>query len=297
MSSIIDKDIYFFIQYLEKEKNYSNNTLRAYKTDLKDFARFMKREKLSSFQDIDHLGLRKYLSELREGLSRNSMNRKLSAIKSFFNFLVKKDILKKNSAQKVTSGKTKELFPEVLTKKEIEILLDSLVDRGKLKVRNRAIMEFLYSTGCRAGELVNLDMKDLDILGGTARVTGKGSRQRIVPIGKEAVEAIHRYITIRRGDKKITTRAVFVTKSGNRFSPRSVRRIVKKIAAAAGINKKVGPHTIRHSFATHMLEEGCNLRTVQELLGHKRLQTTQRYTHLSRRRLKEVYLQSHPKAS
>ncbi|MGM0441376.1 MAG: site-specific tyrosine recombinase/integron integrase [Elusimicrobiota bacterium] len=288
---VVENDINSFMEYIKREKNYSENTLRAYRTDIKNFVEFLKKENITTFKNVDHFSLREYLSQLRENLSRSTMNRKLSSIKSLFNFLLKNDIVFSDPTRKITSGKNREIYPEVLTKKEMATLLNSVCGKGKLKIRNRAILEFLYSTGCRVAELVNLNMSDIDLLGGTAKVTGKGDRERIVPLGSKAVKHVHRYIGVRSTGPQ----AVFITKSGNRLSARSVRRIVKKSAAMAGINKNIGPHTLRHSFATHMLEEGCNLRTVQELLGHRRLQTTQRYTHLTRKRLKEVYLQSHPR--
>jgi site-specific recombinase XerD len=164
-------------------------------------------------------------------------------------------------------------------------------------VRNRALIEFIYSTGCRVSEVSGLNVEDVDLLGETARVTGKGSVERIVPVGRKAAIELHKYLQVREETNwGLGTEALFVTVSGKRISSRSIRRVVKKAALKGGVNKNIAPHTFRHSFATHMLEAGCNLRTVQEMLGHKRLQTTERYTHLSRNALKEAYLKFHPKS-
>ncbi|MGM0568642.1 MAG: tyrosine-type recombinase/integrase, partial [Elusimicrobiota bacterium] len=200
-------------------------------------------------------------------------------------------------SQKVSSSSAPLHYPEVLTGSEVEKMINAPSSNSKLILRDKALMEFLYSTGCRVEEAAGVDKQDLDLLGGTVLIRGKGNKERIAPMGKPAVDALYEYLSFRESKSRAGDNpAVFISFRGARLGQRSIRRIVKKQAEGAGIKKSIGPHTLRHSFATHMLENGCNLRTVQELLGHARLQTTQRYTHLSRKKLKEVYLQSHPRS-
>lgn len=271
--------------------------MRAYLKDLKDFAEFVISKGKSGFSEVDHFLIREYLTVLKENISRVSMNRKLASIRSFFNDLKKRGVINYDPTNKVSSGRSITKYPNVLNIKEVKKLLDFNFGSDKLALRDRALLEFLYSTGCRVQEASMLNLNNTDLLGGTAVVTGKGSKERIVLLGSVAVKGIHSYLKIResknwgRGEPSL-----FINIRGMRISARSIRRIVKKYACLTGINKNVSPHTLRHSFATHMLETGCNLRTVQEILGHSRLQTTQRYTHLSRKRLKEVYLKFHPRS-
>ncbi len=285
-----------FIEYIRYEKEYSPATRNAYGKDIKHFIEFLIRKGLTDFSLVKHTDIREYLGELQGRLSRSSINRKLSSIRSLFSYMLKAGMIESDPTGKVYSPAAPSRSPEVLTVKEVAAMINAAVENKKLKIRNRAIMEFMYSTGCRVEEAAALNVKDLDLLGGTVLLKGKGRKERIAPMGRPAVESVHRYLVFREhsgwGEG---FPAVFITYRGNRLTQRSIRRIVKKQAALAGITKNTGPHTLRHSFATHMLENGCNLRTVQELLGHVRLQTTQRYTHLSRKKLKEVYLQSHPR--
>lgn len=275
----------------------SSNTVRAYKNDLKHFTNFILSKNIRNFHDVDHFIIREYLTGLRDTISRNSMNRRLSCMRSFYSFLKKNDLIKSDPTLKVSSGKSIVQYPLVLSLKESQILLDYDYGVSKIQNRDKALLEFLYSTGCRVGEAEKLNIKDVDILGATARVMGKGKKERIVPVGRTAVRAIYRYMKVREElNWGKESPALFMTKSGCRLSSRVMRKIVKKYAARAGINKDISPHTLRHSFATHMLEAGCNLRTVQSILGHRQLSTTQRYTHLSKKRLKEVYLKFHPRS-
>ncbi|MBN2407549.1 MAG: tyrosine recombinase [Elusimicrobia bacterium] len=293
----IDSDIETFINYIEKERIGSSNTVRAYRRDLKDFSEFIGDGTGKSLAEIDHFDIRNYLKALEKRLSRTSMNRKLSAVKSFFSFLKNRKMVGTDPSAKVSLGKSAAKYPTVLSMKEVERLLDFNYGEGRLQLRNRALLEFMYSTGCRVEEASSLNRKDIDLLGGTAVVFGKGGRERMLPLGDTAVGRVHDYFKFRDDcGWASAAAAVFVNAAGRRLSSRSIRRIVKKCSLMAGINKDIGPHTLRHSFATHMLEAGCNLRTVQELLGHKRLQTTQIYTHLSRNKLREVYLKFHPRS-
>ncbi|MDA3793032.1 MAG: tyrosine recombinase [Elusimicrobia bacterium] len=296
ISKILREDIVRYLDYLKKEKMYSPNTLRAYRRDLNDFAFYLTRKSVADFAGIGHIEIREYLTDIKKDLSRATMNRKLSAVRGIFRFLKNAGVIQKDPTKKVASGRRIKKYPDILTVEEVESIINSIKGESKLSVRNRALIEFLYSTGCRVSEVSDLNTDNVDLIGETARVTGKGNIERIVLIGRTAAGKFHEYLKVRENtgwgkDNK----AVFVTVSGKRLSPRSIRRIVKRAALRGEVNKNIAPHTFRHSFATHMLEAGCNLRTVQEMLGHKRLQTTQRYTHLSRNALKEAYLKFHPK--
>ncbi len=296
ISKILREDILRYIQYLEKEKMYSPNTVRAYRNDLEDFARYLTENNFTDFAGTGHIKIREYLTNIKKTLSRSTMNRKLSAIRGIFRFLKNAGVIEKDPTKKVTSGKRIKKYPNLLTVKEVEDIINSIKGEDKLTIRNRVLIEFLYSTGCRVSEVSTLNIDHVDFISETAGVIGKGGVERIVPVGRGAVVRLHKYLTVREntGWGK-DNNAVFVTVSGKRLSARNIRRIVKRAALGCNVNKNIAPHTFRHSFATHMLEAGCNLRTVQEMLGHKRLQTTERYTHLSRNALKEAYLQFHPK--
>lgn len=295
-SKAIRDGIKDFIKFIEMERGYSPRTIAAYSKDLKEFDEFLTEKKIKDFSQVNHTDIRDYLARLKSALARSSVNRKLSALKSLFAYLLKTAVIEKDPSGKVSSPSALMRSPEVLTTEEVEKMITAEDSNLKLTVRNRALLEFLYSTGCRVEEAAKLNIEDVDLLGGTVLLKGKRRKERIAPLGRAAVEAMHEYLSLRETvDWNRNCPAVFITYRGNRLSQRSIRRVVKKQARLAGISKRVGPHTLRHSFATHMLENGCNLRTVQQLLGHARLQTTQRYTHLSREKLKEVYLQSHPR--
>ncbi len=294
---MIEEDIKSFIKYIEKERLYSPHTVRSYKKDLEDYGKFLLNKQIYEFADTNHFVIREYLAELKQSLSRSSMNRKLSTLKSFYGFLKKRGLTSTDPTIKVSSGAVMFKYPNVLKINEVIMLLDYDYGQQKLDLRDKSLIEFLYSSGCRVGEACALNLKNLDLLGGTAKVLGKGNRERVVPLGNIAVHCLYKYLKVREelgwGQNED---AVFITVTGNRLSSRSVRRIVRKYAMIAGISKNVSPHTLRHSFATHMLERGCNLRSVQDMLGHKKLQTTQRYTQITKRRMKEVYLKFHPRS-
>lgn len=293
----LEEDIGLFAEYLENERRYSPNTVKAYIVDVKGYADFIDSRSIKSFAEADHIIIREYLSSLNSKLLRSSMNRHLSAIKSFYSFLKKRGFIESNPALRVRSGKAPLHYPDVLSEKDIILMLNSNSAPGKLNVRDSAIIEFLYSTGCRSAEALGCNITDMDLIGGSVLVTGKGNRERVLPLGGPAVKKLHRYLKLRREIGWGTlSEALFINRYGKRMNPRTLHRIVKKTADISGVVKKVGPHTIRHTFATHMLEGGCNLRTVQEMLGHRRLHTTQLYTHLSRQAIKEVYQKFHPRS-
>jgi len=276
-----------FISYLQKEKNYSLHTLRAYRNDLKSFFDFL-REKGES--EIDNQAISRYIGFLlKYGFDTKSVARKLSSLKSFFKVLKKIGQITENPAELIKTPKTKRHLPGFLTYQQIEegFAIDNL--------RDRAIIETLYSCGLRASELVGINIGDIDLNRDEVKVKGKGSKERIVPVGRAAKDAIISYLNI-RGRIKDEENGFFLNYRGERLTTRSLQRIVRKylirVAKVSGTN----PHILRHSFATHLLENGADLRAVQELLGHASLSTVQIYTHLTTKRLKNIYTKAHPRA-
>ncbi|MGE5197674.1 MAG: tyrosine recombinase XerC [Deltaproteobacteria bacterium] len=289
----MERHIQKFIRYLEIEKNYSPHTILNYKLDLKDFHAFLGE---TAIESVDYLTLRKYLASLKEKqLQTKSVARKLSTLRSFFKFLTREGFLKSNPILVLSSPKLEKHLPQVLTEEETRRLIEAAAPKGpkdEKGLRDRAILETFYSTGIRISELVNLNAPDIDFISGIIKVMGKGRKERIVPIGEYAIRALRDYI----GNRKKQSEVVFLNKSGKRITDRGVRGIIEKYIKLASIKQGVSPHTLRHSFATHLLDRGADLRSVQELLGHANLSTTQIYTHLTTERLKNVYDKAHPRA-
>lgn len=292
-----------FIQFLKAEKNASPHTIKAYTNDLEEFLKFLK-EKSLDIKLIDRLTIRSYLSFLREkNLSRSSINRQISSLKTFFRFLMREKMLYRNPTAAISLLKAEKKLPTFMSVEEITSLIESLHSDDALGLRDRAILEVLYSGGLRLSELVSLDMDDLDLSGGMARVMGKGKKKRLVLLGKKAIEALERYLRKRhelfqhkRKDIPQEKDALFLDRWGGRLTPRSIERLVNKHVRKASLKLKVSPHVFRHTFATHLLNAGADLKSVQELLGHANLTTTQIYTHVTAKRLREVYMRSHPRA-
>jgi tyrosine recombinase XerC len=273
-----------FILYLQKEKNYSIHTLRAYKKDLESFFDFLREKKKS---DVDQKVITFFIGFLlKYGMDARTVARKLSSLKSFFKGLKKMGIISENPAETIKTPKIKKHLPGFLSYDQIKKALE--IDDP----RNRAIMEILYSCGLRASELVGLNISDIDFNRDEVKIKGKGDKQRIVPLGRAAKDAVLKYIDVRKSNVP----QLFLNYRGGRLTTRSIQYIVRKhlmkLARAAGTN----PHILRHSFATHLLENGADLRAVQELLGHSSLSTVQIYTHLTTKRLKEIYIKKHPRA-
>ncbi len=283
-----------FIKYLEVEKNYSEHTLRGYRTDLLELAGFLKDKEPKK---VTHLDIRRFLAELKHrNCSKRTVVRKLGAIRSFFRFLFRDKHITRNPTEGIFTPKLDKKLPEFLdADKTLKLItappLDSL-----LGLRDRAILEVLYSTGIRVSELVGIDTDEVDLIAGAVKVRGKGKKERITLLGKEAQRAIRSYIDERKSQRSAAQQALFLNKNGKRLTDRSVRRIIDKYIRQCSIEQKISPHSIRHSFATHMLNNGADLRSVQELLGHKNLSTTQIYTHLGTQRIKEIYSKAHPRA-
>lgn len=288
-----------FLKNLAEERGLSEHTVRAYQADLKQLADNLGPDK--TVGEVDALAIRSYRAALLEqGISSRSANRKLSALRSFFKFAQRRGIVEANPTSNLQSAKVPRRLPVFLDVEEMRRLLEAPGNSTWYAARDRAILETLYSTGMRVSELCRLTPDCLDLEGAVATAHGKGKKERIVPLGRFAIMALRKYLEARAalsphiGQRE--TEAIFINKNGTRLTDRSVRRILKRSCRDAGIRKHVSPHTLRHSFATHMLDAGAELRSVQELLGHEDLSTTQIYTHLTTSRLKEIYEKAHPRA-
>lgn len=289
MKEFIDK----FIRYLQIEKGVSPHTLRAYRKDLEIFSEFVK----TTPERIDPTDVRGFIAEqISSGLSKTSAGRRLASIRSFFKFLHREGYIKTNPARVISTPKKPKMLPKFLTVDDVFNLVEKPEGVGFIVARDRAILELLYSSGIRVSELCNLDVGDINLREGLIKVRGKGKKERIVPVGAKAIEAIRTY-TVERMLLKKKKEALFLNRSGSRLTDRSIRRIVVKYARMILINTRIGPHTLRHTFATHLLQAGADLRTIQELLGHSSLSTTQKYTHLDITHLVDVYDKAHPLAS
>ena len=284
------------MNYLKIEKNASEHTILNYSIDLKNFAAFAG---AIDIKDINHLLARRYLAAARaKNLSKRTIARKLSSLRSFFRFLLRDGYIKTNPVSAVSSPKLDRSLPAFLDVGKVGRLLTSPDDKTVDGLRDRAIMETLYSTGIRVGELVHLGLSDVDFISGVITVLGKGRKERMVPIGEMALSVIRRYLEKRDKpfEKPKDREVIFTNRFGTRLTDRSVRRIVDKYIKKCSIEEKISPHALRHSFATHLLDRGADLRSVQELLGHVNLSTTQIYTHVTTERLKAVYDKAHPRA-
>lgn len=279
-----------FIRYLEVEKAASAHTLRAYRRDLDDFFGYVKTRP----EDVDVISVRGFIAEqIKGGLKKATVSRRLASIRSFFKFFYREGYIKSNPAKLVPNPKVPKLLPRFLSVDDAFSLVEKPEGIGFIPARDRAILELLYSSGLRVSELSGLNVDDLDIREGLIKVRGKGRKERIVPVGSKAINAIKSYMVERILLKK-KERALFINKRGTRLTDRGVRRIVIKYARALGINGQISPHTLRHTFATHLLQGGADLRVIQELLGHSSLSTTQKYTHLDVTHLIDVYDKAHP---
>lgn len=297
-----------FVEALPAEKGYSLHTCRAYACDLEEFQRYLEENGGSRSQPsnrgaigpggVTAVMIRGYLGYLHQKNQKSSIARKLSTLRSFFKFLVKKGMIEFNPMEGILTPKREKNLPGYLSVDAIFRLLDSIETDSLQAARNRAIFETLYSCGIRVSELAGLDVYDLDTAAGTVKVLGKGGKERLVPIGAKALDSLAAYRRMLQAQGGIGTASngpLFLNLRGQRLTTRSVARILKKIAAACGILTPVSPHTLRHTFATHMLDAGADLRSVQELLGHQNLSTTQKYTHVSIDRLMDAYDRAHPR--
>jgi len=295
MDTLIDQ----FTERLATERNFSEHTLSAYRTDLEQFKMFLAANKVRTPGRVTSMVMRKYMAHLRSReYSKTTLARKLSSLRSFYRFLCREGVTDSNPAAAMRTPKQDKKLPHFLTTDEVESLLAAPDASSDFGLRDRAILEVLYSTGLRVGELVSLNMEDIDIWSEMVRARGKGKKERLAPIGRPAMEALNAYFEVRRPDprRKGDGNAVFLNKHGTRLTARSVERMLTKYIKILGLNIRTTPHTLRHSFATHMLDKGADLRSIQELLGHASLVSTQIYTHLTAERLRAIYDKAHPRA-
>lgn len=299
---MLSEQVAHFAQWLEVEKGYSRHTVDGYRHDVVEFLRFLARG--NSPDTVSAETIRRFVASLYGTNSSSTVGRKLSALRTFFRYLCRRGILSHDPLTGIANPKLTRLIPVFLTVDEVFSLLEEPGPRDRSALRDIAIMELMYSTGMRVSELVSRNMNDLDFASGMVRVTGKGKKERVVPFGSAAAEALHKYFPLRlkliqarstRGQAP-EQQALFLNARGGRITSRSVERMVREYGGRAGITVNVTPHALRHSFATHLLEMGADLRTVQELLGHVSLSTTQKYTHLNMDHLAKVYDLAHPLA-
>jgi len=294
-----------YLEFLGRERNVSPETLRAYQRDLAVFEEFCARAGVESLEDMDHRLLRRFLANLQtRGYSRSTVARRASTVRGYFRFLVRRGYLESDPASALSPPRRDRRLPRVLRQEEIEA---AEAKQGlhiyRTSLRDMALVEFLYATGMRVGELAALDVEDVDLKRGEVRVLGKGRKERIIPLYETAGQLLARYMETERTVLAANATAgrlegdpLFLSVKGGRLSDRGVRRVVDRFFRGLEGGKRISPHTLRHTFATHMLQGGADLRTVQELLGHVDLSTTQIYTHLSKGQLKEVFFRTHPRA-
>jgi integrase/recombinase XerC len=314
--------IHQFIHYLSVEKNASPHTSRCYRRDLEGFEDFLKSSGMYltptgdvEIEKVDRIAIRKYLSFLHRKNKKSSIARKISTLRSFFKYLVREQVIPSNPAKSVSTPKVEKTLPITLSVDEAFRLMESpksISEKSSSEgsrekgLRDRAILELLYSSGLRVSELVGLNSNQLDLDLGIVRVMGKGRKERIVPVGVKAIEVLKAYLEERgmlkglrpggRASGPEGDEPIFVNSLGGRLTARSVGRLVKKYTRHSGIFRKVSPHSLRHTFATHLLDAGADIREIQEMLGHSSLSTTQRYTHVSMGKLMEVYDKAHPRS-
>ena len=294
----MNKELIQFLNHLKYEKNASPHTIMSYQRDLTQLAAYLRKQKVS-LKKVDNVVLRGFLATLYAKKERKStIARKLAAIRSFFQFCILKKWREDNPAKVVSTPKQEKPVPSFLSEEEMSRFLDLPRTNKPLDLRDKAMLELLYATGLRVSELVSININDVSFDERLIKVKGKGKKERIVPFGKMAEQSLANYIRVRgfihRGDVDDT--ALFLNYRGNRLSPRSVERTVDKYIKTTAVRRKISPHSLRHSFASHLLSRGADLRVIQELLGHESLATTQKYTHLDLKQLLDVYKKSHPRS-
>ncbi|HYM61438.1 MAG TPA: tyrosine recombinase XerC, partial [Thermoanaerobaculia bacterium] len=296
-----------FLDYLTYERNVSINTVAAYRDDLESFVGFLCSDCFTMARDqldltrVDHLAVRSYLAHLsRRKLARSSVARHLSALRSFFKYLMREGVVPMNPARGVATPKREKYLPSVMQPADVASLVEQPDTTTPLGIRDRAWLELLYASGLRIGELVGVDLNDLELRGRLVKVRGKGSKERIVPFGSKAEQALRDYLRVRgelaARNPAIEEQPLFLNYRGERITTRSIRRLFDGYVRDAALRAGISPHTMRHSFATHLLNAGADLRAIQELLGHASLSTTQKYTHLNDWQLIAVYKKAHPRA-
>lgn len=288
-----------FINYLAVDRGLAKNTLESYGRDLRQFQTYLQNGKFEDIKDSSRTTIVDYLNSLKsQGKAVSTISRNIAALKSFYQYLVKENYLEHDPAEKLETPKLEKKLPKILTIAEVEELLKQPNVRLSVGLRDKAMLELLYATGIRVSEIIALNISDVNLDMGYVKCYGKGSKERIVPLGSIAVKSVHEYIN--KGRSKIVRTyeepALFLNHHGNRLTRQGFWKIIKKYASQANIVKEITPHTLRHSFATHLLENGADLRSVQEMLGHADISTTQIYTQVTKNPLKEVYDKTHPRA-
>ncbi len=294
------QELQSYVHYLKVEKGLSQNTLKNYRRDLDSYTQYLESSGITNFSEVTEQDISRYISKLKaKGLETATINRALSSIRGFHTFLFEEEGGQSNPAELIESPKSTRKLPDTLSVDEVISLIENIpVDESGLWIRNRAMLECLYATGIRVSELVGITRQQLMTQEGVLRVRGKGGKERIVPIGRIALEWIQRYLTENRPGlikQKRTNDVLFLNRRGTPISRVSVWNIIQEAAKSAGLKKRIYPHILRHSFATHMLEAGADLRAVQKLLGHSDISTTQIYTHIDRSYLKQIHIQYHPR--
>lgn len=295
---MLKESLLSFLNYIIKQKNYSINTFKNYEIDILEFKEYIDKKSIS-YLEVDYDFIKGYLMELyNRKLSRNSVARKLSSLRSFYKYLFNNNLIKTNPFKYVSTPKKEKKLPKYLGVEELEIIFNTPDLNTSLGQRDRLILEVLYATGIRVSELVNIKINDIDFYKKEIRILGKGNKERIDPFGDYCLDAMENFIN--DGRKKIlkkfntTCEYLIINGHGKKITTRGVEKILDNIIKKASLKKHVSPHMLRHSFATHLLNEGCDILTVQELLGHESLESTQVYTHVSNERLRAVYLKCHP---
>lgn len=295
----MDNYVTEFINYLAVERGLAQNTLESYGRDLRQFQTYLQHSQIDFMKDLNRSTILTYLNTLQsKGKAVSTISRNLAAIKSFYQYLVRERYLEKDPAAHLESPKLEKKLPKVLTIHEVEELLKQPDVSLAAGLRDKAMLELLYATGIRVSELISLNISDVNLEMGYIKCYGKGSKERIVPLGSIAAKCVQDYVA--KGRQKLVRTyeeaSLFVNHHGNRLTRQGFWKIIKKYAQEANIHKEITPHTLRHSFATHLLENGADLRSVQEMLGHADISTTQIYTHVTKNHLKEVYDKTHPRA-
>jgi len=295
----MQRQINNYMNYLAVEKGLSKNTLESYRRDLEKFIAFVSKHQISKPEEVDRDALNLFIADLKiKGRATSTISRGIASIRSFFNFLLQEGLIDTNPTLELESPKLEKKLPRVLTTDEIDRLLAQPLTGDNNGLRDKAMLELLYATGIRVSELVSLNISDFDPRVGFLRCSGKGMKERIVPIGTLAINSVNEYV-IRSRPRLLKSNgetALFVNQHGNRLTRQGFWKILKKYARKTNIQGEITPHTLRHSFATHLLENGADLRSVQEMLGHSDISTTQIYTQITRRKIREVYDQTHPRA-
>jgi len=287
-----------FLNFLIVERGLAENTILSYRRDLVKFDEYLKSRKMN-LENVKKSDLSTFISGLKnKSLSSNSISRNIAAVKMFFRFLVNENYLKDNVSSVIESPKLWKKLPDPLNLSEVEKLLDSTSGRDWMHIRDKACLELMYATGMRVSEIINIRIEDLNLDVGFIKCIGKGSKERIVPLGRAAKNALTRYlekIRPRLIKKRVSEVSVFLTRLGKKMTRQYFWKMVKNYTRLAGIKKRISPHTLRHSFATHLVERGADLRVVQEMLGHANISTTQIYTHVNKERLKSIHHKFHPR--